>query len=85
MFFTYVLYSASQDIFYIGFTNNLERRLDEHKRGHTQTTSKMPDAKLVYYEACISQQDAQLREKSLKTGFGREYLRKRLKESIMQP
>lgn len=84
MWFTYVLYSKQLDKFYIGCTEDLERRLTEHKRDHTWTTSRMPDAKIVYYEACVSKQDAFDREKSLKTGFVRQYLRKRLHNSIMQ-
>jgi len=38
----------------------------------------MKDWKLVYYEVCLSKKDAQKRERQLKTGFGRGYLRKRL-------
>jgi len=45
----------------------------------------MKDWQLVYYEACLSKKDAQNREKQLKTGFGRGYLRKRLKDSLLPP
>ena len=79
MFYVYVLYSPKIDKFYTGFTNDLKRRVSEHKSDKTQTTSRMADFMLVYYEASNNKEDAQSREKQLKTGFGRGYLRKRLK------
>ena len=82
MFYVYVLYDRSRRVFYTGYTNNLKRRVAEHKCGKTQTTSKMEDKLLVYYEASMSQKDAESREKQLKTGFGRGYLRKRLKNYL---
>ncbi len=78
MWYVYVLYSKAENRFYIGFTHDLRRRIGEHKRGKTKTTSHMVSWRLAYYEACLSEQDAQIREKQLKTGFGRGYLRRRL-------
>jgi len=83
--YTYSLYSKKLDKFYIGSTNDLKRRIKEHKFSKTYTTIRMKDWKLVYYEACLSKKDAQNREKQLKTGFGRGYLRKRLKDSLLPP
>ncbi|MCK4968596.1 MAG: GIY-YIG nuclease family protein [Candidatus Aenigmarchaeota archaeon] len=82
MYFVYVLYSKSIDKFYIGFTNNLKRRVSEHKSKNVYTSKRMPGCKLVYYEASLFKKDAQRREKQLKTGFGRSYLRKRIKDYI---
>jgi putative endonuclease len=81
--YTYVLYSKNLNKFYIGSTNDLERRLKEHRRGKTYTSFRMKDHKLVYCEICLSKKDAQDREGQLKTGFGRGYLRKRLKDYLM--
>ena len=78
MYYVYVLYDRTGDRFYIGSTNNLDRRWKEHVLGKTQTTSRMKDKNLVYYEASISKQDTLRREKQLKTGFGRGYLRSRI-------
>ena len=83
MFYTYAFYDKTRQIFYIGYTNDLKRRVAEHKYGKTQTTSRMTDKMLVYYEACMSKEDAMEREKQLKTGFGRGYLRKRLRNYLM--
>ena len=82
MFYVYVFYDRNRKIFYTGYTNNLKRRIAEHKCGKTQTTSRMEDKLLVYYEVGISQKDAENREKQLKTGFGRGYLKKRLKNYL---
>ena len=82
MFYTYAFYDKTRKIFYIGYTNDLKRRVAEHNCGKTQTTSRMDDKMLVYYEACISQEDAMEREKQLKTGFGKGYLKRRLKNHL---
>ncbi|MEK7144471.1 MAG: GIY-YIG nuclease family protein [Patescibacteria group bacterium] len=82
MFYVYVLYSEKADKFYIGYSADLKRRMMEHTSSTTLSDRTIKNLKLVYYEACLSKQDAQLREKQLKTGFGRQYLRKRLEHTI---
>ena len=82
MFYVYAFYDRTRQIFYIGFTNDLKKRAGEHNMGKTQTTRRMPDKLLVYYEACLSKKDAAEREKQLKTGFGRGYLKRRLKDYL---
>jgi putative endonuclease len=69
-------------MFYIGFTSDLKRRIKEHLASGAQTTSRMGDIKLVYYEACTNEKDAREREISLKTGFGRRYIKNRLKNYL---
>ena len=54
-------------------TNNLERRLKEHKRGKTKTTKKMQGIKLIYTEKYITFLEARNREKYLKTATGRKF------------
>jgi len=81
MFYTYVLKSIKDDNFYIGWTNNLKDRLEEHNEGLVRSTKNRRPLKLTYYEACLVKEDAIKREKSLKTGFGRAYLNRRLSNS----
>lgn len=83
MFYVYAFYDKNRKIFYVGFTNDLKRRVREHEIGKIQTTSRMPNKLLIYYEACLSKKDAADREKQLKTGFGRGYLKRRLKNYLM--
>ena len=77
MFYTYVLQCGDGKM-YVGSTVDLRRRMLEHQTGRvTATASRLPIV-LEYYEACHSERAARLREKQLKTGFGRAYLKRRL-------
>ncbi|MBI2278804.1 MAG: GIY-YIG nuclease family protein [Candidatus Brennerbacteria bacterium] len=80
MYYVYVLKSAKDGKLYIGFTADLKKRLKEHNRGLVNSTKTRRPFKLVYYEACNVMEDAVAREKSLKTGFGRAYLKRRISE-----
>ena len=82
MWYTYILYCKIRKVFYIGFTSDLKRRMQEHLSGSNHTTKRMQDIELVYYEACRNEADARAREKSLKTGFGRGYIKNRLKNYL---
>ena len=79
MQYVYILQSQKDSDFYTGYFNNLERRLAEHNSGKVEATKKRLPVKLVYYEACINQQDATHREKYLKTSWGKRYIKTRLK------
>lgn len=61
---------------YKGMTNNIERRLMEHKSGKTITTRKMHNVRLVYKEVCKNREDARKRELYLKTAAGRRFIKK---------
>ena len=78
MFYTYVLLSQKDNKFYVGFTKNLAKRVDEHNKGIVPSTAGRRPFKLVYYEACLNETDALKREKYLKSGYGRRYINKRL-------
>ena len=75
----YNVYVLKDDkgIFYKGLTNNLSRRLAEHKRGKIKTTRKMLNLRIVYSEEYDSFRDARKREKYLKTAAGRRFLKKK--------
>lgn len=66
MFFMYILKSLKDSQLYIGFTNNLKRRLEEHNKGAVVSTKSRKPLKLVYYEAYASEYDARHREHNLK-------------------
>ncbi|HTL39682.1 MAG TPA: GIY-YIG nuclease family protein, partial [Methylomirabilota bacterium] len=66
MYYVYVLYNrdeASKRKFYIGLTNDLDKRIFEHNSGRSEYTSKFGPWQLVYYEAYQSVKDAAVREK----------------------
>ena len=82
MFYTYILQSNKDKQFYTGYTNDLKERLKLHNDGKvTSTKSRLP-VELVYYEACLNQQDATHREKYLKTAWGKRYIKSRLKNYL---
>lgn len=64
---------------YIGFTDDLKKRFNEHQNGKVRATRQRTPFRLVYYEACLNKGLAIKREKYFKTGFGRRYLKDRLK------
>jgi len=83
MHYTYVLLCSGKITkFYIGSCSDLVVRLKNHKTKSVQTTKKYDKIKLIYYEACLNKTDARKREIQLKTGFGRGYLKTRLKEYL---
>ncbi|OGD93822.1 excinuclease ABC subunit C [Candidatus Curtissbacteria bacterium RIFCSPLOWO2_01_FULL_37_9] len=77
-YYTYVLESLRDGKFYIGWTDDLKARIDKHNKGAVQATKVRVPLKLVYFEACLSKEKAIEREKTLKTGFGRKYLKARM-------
>ncbi len=82
MYYTYVLQSENDGGFYTGFTKNLKLRFEQHNKGDVDSTRDRRPLKLVYYEACLDQDDATKREKYLKTHHGKMYLKKRLKSYL---
>lgn len=74
MFYVYVL-KDDKGLLYKGMTNDLERRLKEHKYGKTKTTKKMNNPKIVHYEECNNVGEARKREKYFKTAAGRRFLK----------
>jgi len=83
MFYVYVLKSGKDKKLYIGYTNDLKRRIKEHANGQSFSTKQRGILSLVYYESFKSQKDATVREKQLKqykSAYG--HLKKRIKESL---
>ena len=79
MFYTYVLQSEKDGKKYVGFTKNLKSRFEQHQKGKVESTKDRRPLKLIYYEACLIEQDALKREKYFKTYRGKQFLQKRLK------
>ena len=82
MFYVYVLRSLADDGFYIGYSTDLKRRLIEHERGASFATKSRGPWKLIYYEAYLDRRDAKGREKYLKSGGGRRFLRAQLRNYL---
>ena len=77
----YILTNVTNKVMYVGITNDLERRIDEHKNGITDGfTKRYRVHKLVYYTSYSNPKDAIALEKQLK-GWRREK-KNRLVESM---
>lgn len=79
MWYVYILLSQKTKHWYIGSTKDLRKRILKHNSGKNKSTKFGIPWKLIYYEACLNQKDARMREKYLKSGMGRKYLKNRLK------
>ena len=77
VFYVYVLRSET-DAGYIGFSSNLSKRLRDHENGAAFATSYRGPWKLIYYEAYLERDDARGRERYLKSGSGRRFLKSQL-------
>ena len=73
MYWVYVLTNQDSSRKYVGFTNNMGRRLKEHNSGHTKST-KNQKWSVVYKEELKDRLIARKREKYLKSAAGRRYL-----------
>jgi len=79
MFLVYVLRNRSSGRRYTGFTTDLVQRLGQHNSGVTKSTKNRGLWELVYQEEYETRGEAMRRERFLKSGQGREEL-KRLTE-----
>lgn len=83
MQYVYVLRSQKDGKNYVGYTKNLKLRFERHNKGLVESTRNRRPLKLIYYEACLNQQDAIKREKYLKTIYGKRYIKSRLKSYLI--
>jgi putative endonuclease len=84
MDYTYVLLRQKHGEWYTGAASDLKARFREHEHGEVASTRFRRPLKLIYYEACLEAADAYRRERFLKTGKGKRYLRQSLKFWRMQ-
>jgi len=81
-YYVYVLRSKKSKMWYTGFAVDLRKRFKEHQAGITGWTKNRGPFELIYYEACKNIIDARSREKYLKSGMGKRYLKNRLKRFL---
>ncbi|MCX5693817.1 MAG: GIY-YIG nuclease family protein, partial [Candidatus Omnitrophica bacterium] len=67
---------------YTGTTVNLRKRFGEHNEGKVTATKNRGPFELIYFEGCLNKEDAFVRERYLKTGMGKRYLKNRLKRFL---
>ncbi|QSS96411.1 GIY-YIG nuclease family protein [Psychroflexus sp. ALD_RP9] len=78
-FYVYILQSETDGKNYAGYTQDLNLRFEQHNKGYVESTKQRRPLKMIYFEACLSQNDALRREKYFKTHYGKMFLKNRLK------
>jgi putative endonuclease len=85
MYYVYALKSKKNQKLYVGYSNDLKRRFFEHNLTNRKTnewTKRNGPFKIIYYEGFVNKKDAQKEEKFLKSGYGREILKNKLKDTL---
>jgi putative endonuclease len=75
MFFVYAIKSVTRNYIYVGLTNNFDRRFLEHNSGKNKTTRPYCPFELILLEELPTRLEARAREKFLKLGSGKEFLK----------
>jgi len=81
-YYVYVLLSLSDGKFYMGYTENLKLRFEEHQKGSVKSTKDRRPLRLIYFEGCLNKKDAMHREKYFKTYLDKMFLKNRLKSYL---
>ena len=76
MFYVYAIKSLLKNYIYVGMTEDLERRLEEHNAGKARSTKAYRPFKIIFSEIQPDSVEARKREKFLKSGIGKEFLKK---------
>jgi putative endonuclease len=80
----YVLQNSTGQL-YVGSTGEIERRLQEHQRGLARWTASRGPWQLVHREEFSTRSEAMKRERQLKAGQGRQWLRSTLNGRASPP
>jgi len=78
MWYVYLLESKIHKYIYVGITNDLKTRLKLHNEGKIYPTRLKRPFRVIYYEAHTNKYDAAKREKFLKTGWGKNWIKRTL-------
>lgn len=67
IYYCYIVSNKNKTVLYIGYTENLERRINQHKKGNGAVFTKRYNAtELIYFEKFTNKKEAKKREKQLK-------------------
>ena len=75
MYTVYAIKSVKRNYIYVGLTNNLGRRFLEHNLGYNKTTKPYRPFRILYFEEVSGRIEARKREKYLKSGIGKQFLK----------
>ena len=75
MYYVYAIRSLVRNYIYVGLTNMVERRINEHNKGQNRSTKAYIPFNLIYVEMFNTREKARKKEIYLKSGIGKEFLR----------
>lgn len=75
MYYIYAIKSINRNYIYIGISDNPERGVGQHNKGYNKTTKPYAPFKNILIEQYHDRKAARIREKFLKSGCGKEYLK----------
>lgn len=75
----YVLRSLKDGRLYVGMSANIDKRLLEHNSGRTKSTKGYRPWELLHHETYPDRATARKREKYLKSGYGKQWLKEKFK------
>ena len=78
MYYAYVLKSIEHEFYYKGHCHDLDKRLDQHNCGMTESIRPYIPFKVIYFEEFETEREAIIREKYFKSAAGRRFLKKKL-------
>jgi putative endonuclease len=85
-YFVYILESELNGSYYVGQTEDLQKRLEEHNKGRVQSTKYSRPWKLVHYEEYESRSESVKREREIKSYKKRAYIEKIIRyRNVAQP
>ncbi len=79
MYYTYVIKSIERNYIYVGLTNNFEERFKRHNKLQNKRTKAYAPFNLIFKEEFKTRVEARQREKYLKSGCGKEYIKNLIK------
>jgi putative endonuclease len=77
LFYVYIIRSEKDGRFYVGITEHIERRLKEHNSGKTTSTKSYVPWILFFTESFETRIEARAREVYLKSGIGKEFIKRK--------
>jgi putative endonuclease len=84
MFCVYILKSKKDRKTYVGYSENIKRRFEEHNNGLVKATKYRRPLSLIYFECFNNEKDAKKEELFLKSGKGRERMKYLLKNTFKE-
>jgi putative endonuclease len=75
MYYVYIIQSINRNYIYVGISDNAERRISHHNLGYNRTTKPYLPFRIIAIEEFPNRKEARLREKYLKSGIGKEFIK----------